>query len=87
MVREQYSAMIRESVEKFKQNLSEKEKAIIDLRLMTDEPITLQEIADKHGLSRERIRQLETRLKEQLKVFLAKELDVSEDEIAEGGEY
>ncbi len=86
VVREQFSDAIRKSVSKFKENLSDKEKAIIDLRLMTEEPVTLQEIADRFELSRERIRQLETRLKDQLKEFLSSELDLEKEDLVDIGE-
>lgn len=83
IVREQFSGSIRKAVDKFKEKLSDKEKAIIDLRLMTEDPITLQEIADRFQLSRERIRQLETRLKEQLKEVLSRELDLGEEGVVD----
>lgn len=86
IVREQFSDAIRKSVSKFKENLNDKEKAIIDLRLMTEEPVTLQEIADRFDLSRERIRQLESRLKEQLKEFLSGELDLGEEGVVDIGD-
>lgn len=74
VVREQFSDAVRTVVNKFKETLSDKERAIIDLRLMTEEPLTLQEIADRFSLSRERIRQLENKLKDQLKEVLSQEL-------------
>jgi RNA polymerase primary sigma factor len=42
-------------------------KDILDMRLMSDDPCTLQEIADKHGLSRERVRQIEAEMKDKLR--------------------
>jgi RNA polymerase sigma-32 factor len=60
----------------FRGQLKGKEAAIFDKRLLTEEPMTLQGIGDKFGISRERVRQLETRLKKKLKAYL-------EDEIAD----
>jgi len=79
--RQQLMQKIREAVNEFRLDLGEKEKAILDMRLFTDEPATLQLIAEQYGLSRERIRQLESRLKGQLKQFLVDKLGVygSED--------
>ncbi|MBI3072256.1 MAG: RNA polymerase sigma factor RpoH [Deltaproteobacteria bacterium] len=41
--------------------LSQKERAIVERRVMADEPVTLQEIGDEWGVSRERVRQVEAR--------------------------
>jgi RNA polymerase sigma-32 factor len=54
--------------------LKGKEAVIFDNRLLTDEPMTLQEIGDRFGISRERVRQLESRLKRNLKAYLEEEI-------------
>ncbi len=41
---------------------NEKEKMILEKRLLTDDPLTLQKISEKFGISRERIRQIEAKL-------------------------
>ncbi len=58
----------------FRKGLNKKEQDILDNRLMAENPVTLQEIGGKYGISRERVRQLEARLRKKLKVFLEKEL-------------
>lgn len=77
VVREQFASAIRSVVSEFKVDLDEKERAIVDQRLFTDEPATLQTIADQYGLSRERIRQIENRIKPRLKAFLSEKLQLS----------
>jgi RNA polymerase sigma-32 factor len=47
---------------------------ILNERLTEPVPTTLQELAVRHGLSRERIRQIEERLKAKLRIFLQKEM-------------
>ena len=37
--------------------------------------MTLQEIGDKFGMSRERVRQIESRLKRKLKAYLEEEIE------------
>jgi RNA polymerase sigma-32 factor len=41
--------------------LNERERRIFEARRLADEPITLEELADEFGVSRERVRQIEVR--------------------------
>ena len=41
--------------------LNERERRIFEARRLVDEPITLEELADEFGVSRERVRQIEGR--------------------------
>ena len=50
--------------------LNERELKIFQQRLVADLPITLQEIADEYGITKERVRQLEARLLGKLKTYL-----------------
>ena len=81
VVREQFSEVLRVALEEFSKEADDKERAIIEKRLFTEEPKTLQEIADEFSLSRERIRQIESRLKNKLKTYLSEKLSLSEDEV------
>ena len=54
--------------------LNDKEKIILTDRLLSDEPQTLQTIADQFGISRERVRQIESNLLKKLKKIFEKEL-------------
>jgi RNA polymerase sigma-32 factor len=47
--------------------LNERERFIIEKRVMCDQPMTLNELGEYFGVSRERARQLETRAKSKLK--------------------
>jgi RNA polymerase sigma-32 factor len=67
-------ALLHDKLVLFRQQLKDKEAVIFDKRLLTDEPMTLQEIGDKFGISRERVRQLESRLKKKLKAYLEEEI-------------
>ena len=60
----------REKVEEFAATLEGKELEIFNARLLSEDPETLQEIGAKFGISRERVRQIETRLKRRLKEFI-----------------
>ncbi|MDB4943073.1 MAG: polymerase sigma factor RpoH [Labilithrix sp.] len=47
--------------------LDEREQMIVKARLMTEDPPTLQELGDKLGVSKERVRQLEERARTKLR--------------------
>jgi RNA polymerase sigma-32 factor len=51
--------------------LDQRERYIIEQRVMSDRPLTLKELGEHFGFSRERARQLEIRAKEKLKQELA----------------
>ena len=59
----------------FRDQLRDKEAHIFDERLLTEDPRTLQEIGDTFGISRERVRQIEGRLKGKLKIYLEEEIE------------
>jgi RNA polymerase sigma-32 factor len=60
-------AQLLEGIEELKPTLNEKEKFLLEARLLADEPMTLQEIGDKYGTTREAVRQMEARLIEKIK--------------------
>lgn len=43
---------------------------ILERRLLTDDPMTLQKISEKFGISRERIRQIESNLLKKLRKYI-----------------
>ena len=59
-----------DKVEQFAATLAGKELEIFKARLLSEDPETLQEIGARFGISRERVRQIETRLKRRLKEFI-----------------
>ncbi len=65
---------LREKVDEFGATLTGKDRIIFDERLVAEEPLTLQELGDRFGVSRERVRQLEKRLLGKLKSFLEGDL-------------
>lgn len=59
--------------------LNEKEEVILKSRLLSDEPLTLQTIAEQFGISRERVRQIEANLLKKLKKQLEKDMPDIQD--------
>jgi RNA polymerase sigma-32 factor len=66
----QYRDLLREKMEQFAKGLKDKELVIYRERLLNEDPLTLREIGDKYGISRERVRQIEERVKKKLKNYL-----------------
>lgn len=62
--------IITSRVEQALMRLDPRERFIIEKRVMSDKPMTLKELGEHFGFSRERARQLEIRAKEKLKVEL-----------------
>ena len=68
------SQILRERLDEFRKTLAGKDVIIFDKRLTADEPLTLQELGDEFGVSRERVRQLEARLTGKLRDYLRQSL-------------
>jgi RNA polymerase sigma-32 factor len=68
------SELLQERLGEFRSTLSGKDVIIFDKRLVADEPLTLQELGDEFGVSRERVRQLEARLTGKLREYLKQTL-------------
>ncbi|MCP4199678.1 MAG: sigma-70 family RNA polymerase sigma factor [Proteobacteria bacterium] len=82
--REQFGEAVQNQLIEFSDPLTDKEDYIFRERLIVDDPLTLQEIGDKFGVSRERVRQIEKRLLGKLRKYLQNELpqffDTEQDE-------
>lgn len=66
--------LVRQQLDNFRTTLSGKELVIFDKRMVAEDPITLQELGDEFGVSRERVRQLEARLSGKLRTYLTETL-------------
>ena len=67
--------MVRERLRDFRTTLSGKDIDIFDKRMIAEDPLTLQQLGDQFGVSRERVRQLEARITRKLREFL-KDIDI-----------
>jgi RNA polymerase sigma-32 factor len=68
------SELLLDRLDEFRKSLTGKDVIIFDKRLVADEPLTLQELGDEFGVSRERVRQLEARLTGKLRDYLKETL-------------
>ncbi len=81
----EYQQRLAEKIKEFGGTLKGKEKVIFDARLMAEEPSTLQEIGEQYQISRERVRQIEARLKKKLKAYLESQFEDLRDPSIEIG--
>ena len=72
VITDQGIEILKEHLEEFLNGLKERDQEIFKKRLLREVPLSLQQIANEYGVSRERIRQIEERLLESLKVYMAK---------------
>jgi RNA polymerase sigma-32 factor len=65
--------LLREKLKTFSKSLKKREREILHKRILAESPVTLQSLADTYHISKERVRQLEQRLLEQLESYLKRE--------------
>ncbi len=71
---DQLREVFREKLRTFTEDLEERDRRIVEERVLAEEPKTLQEMGDEFGVSRERVRQLEARIVERLRNYLKENL-------------
>ena len=71
--------ILKAKLASFRTTLPQKERFIFDQRLMAEDPMTLQEIGDLYGISRERVRQIQVRITKRIKTYLQEEIEGIEE--------
>lgn len=66
--------LVHSRLTQFRGTLKGKDVIIFDKRMVAEDPLTLQELGDEFGISRERVRQLEARVTQKLRQYLKEEL-------------
>lgn len=66
--------ILNKHLKSFVEGLKERDKEIFTKRLLSEVPPSLQSIADEYGVTRERVRQIEERLINNLKVYMSEYL-------------
>ncbi len=74
MAKKEIETLLHNKVEDFKKTLTKRELEIFDIRIFSDSPVTLQEIGDQYGISRERVRQVEKNIMKKMKDFFKREI-------------
>lgn len=65
----QMANIYHQKLQEFEEELSEKQMFIYKHRMLAESPMTLQEIGDHFGITRERVRQIEARILQDLRQF------------------
>lgn len=66
--------LVRQKLAELKVKLGKKERDILEKRLLSESPDTLQAIGARWGISRERVRQIEERLKKKIRTYLVEQI-------------
>jgi len=74
MAKKEMDNLIHSKIEVFRKRMSKRENEIFDLRIFSDDPATLQEIGDRYGISRERVRQVEKNIITKMREFVKEEM-------------
>jgi RNA polymerase sigma-32 factor len=74
VAKKEMEALLHEKIAEFRKKMTDRELEIFDQRIFSDSPVTLQEIGDRHGISRERVRQVEKNVIKKMRDFFRKEI-------------
>jgi RNA polymerase sigma-32 factor len=79
----QVRRLFHDKLMEFRETLDDKERDILDKRLLSESPLTLSQLGELHGISRERIRQLQVRMLEKLREYIEEHVPDFESEFGE----
>lgn len=74
VAKKEMETLLHQKIAEFKEKMTEREKEIFDRRIFSDSPATLQEIGDKYGISRERVRQVEKNVINKMREYFKREI-------------
>jgi RNA polymerase sigma-32 factor len=66
--------LLHNKITEFRKKMTPREIEIFELRIFSDNPVTLQEIGDRYGISRERVRQVEKNIIRKMREFFKREI-------------
>jgi RNA polymerase sigma-32 factor len=74
VAKKELDVLLHNKISDFRKTMSGRELEIFDLRIFSDAPVTLQEIGDRYGISRERVRQVEKNIVRKMRDYFKKEI-------------
>jgi len=74
VAKKEMETLLHNKIAEFKKTMTPRELEIFDRRIFSDTPSTLQEIGDRYGISRERVRQVEKNIIKKMREFFKREI-------------
>jgi len=74
LAKDEIAGLVEKHLQTIMPSLSDKERDLLEQRILSDSPVTLREIGAKYGITRERVRQIETRLLDKIRDHFVKRI-------------
>lgn len=74
VAKKEIEALLHTKIAEFREQMTDRESEIFDQRIFSDSPVTLQEIGDRYGISRERVRQIEKNVIKKMRTYFKNEI-------------
>ena len=74
VAKKEMTRLLQQKIEAFKMKMTTREVEIFESRIFSDNPMTLQEIGDRYGISRERVRQVEKNIIKKMREYFKQEI-------------
>jgi RNA polymerase sigma-32 factor len=74
VAKKEIETLLHNKIDEFKKTMTARELDIFELRIFADSPATLQDIGDRYGISRERVRQVEKNIIKKLRAFFKQDM-------------
>ena len=74
VAKKEIETLLHNKIDEFKKTMTERELEIFEQRIFADNPATLQDIGDRYGISRERVRQVEKNIIKKLRSFFKQDM-------------
>jgi len=74
VAKKEMEVLLHNKIAEFKEMMTSRELNIFEQRIFSDSPATLQEIGDRYGISRERVRQVEKNIIKKMREYFKREI-------------
>jgi RNA polymerase sigma-32 factor len=74
VAKKEMEGLLHKKISEFRTQMSDRELDIFDNRIFSESPVTLQEIGDRYGISRERVRQVEKNVIKKMREYIRREI-------------
>jgi RNA polymerase sigma-32 factor len=74
VAQKEIESLLHQKINRFKKKMTSREIYIFENRIFSESPSTLQQIGDRYGISRERVRQVEKNIIKKLRAYFKQEI-------------